>query len=57
LRSSLVNVPIHAGSRHPYNFVCWTIAFLPGFAALLRRARGRLRTEGIAWTSAPGAEP
>jgi hypothetical protein len=24
-----------AGPNYPYNFLCWTIAFLPGFAALL----------------------
>jgi hypothetical protein len=27
------------GPRYAYNFACWTIAFLPGFAALLVRAR------------------
>jgi hypothetical protein len=26
------------GPDYPYNFACWTIAFLPGFAALLLRA-------------------
>jgi hypothetical protein len=25
------------GPDYPYNFACWTIAFLPGFAALLLR--------------------
>jgi hypothetical protein len=25
------------GPDYPYNFVCWTVAFLPGFAALLVR--------------------
>jgi hypothetical protein len=27
------------GPDYPYNFACWTIAFLPGFAALLLRGR------------------
>jgi hypothetical protein len=26
-----------AGPDYPYNFACWTIAYLPGFAALLLR--------------------
>jgi hypothetical protein len=25
------------GPDYPYNFACWTIAFLPGFLALLLR--------------------
>ena len=29
------------GPRYAYNFVCWTFAFLPGFAALLAGVRGR----------------
>jgi len=32
--------PAPGGPRYAYHFLCWTIAFLPGFAALLlRRAR------------------
>jgi hypothetical protein len=27
------------GPRYAYNFACWTLAFLPGFLALLLRAR------------------
>jgi len=29
------------GPNYPYNFVCWTLAFLPGFAALLVGGPGR----------------
>ena len=35
--------PAPGGPNYAYNFLCWTIAFLPGFAALLvtgRSARG-----------------
>jgi hypothetical protein len=36
--------PAPGGPSYPYHFLCWTIAFLPGFAALLlppRAAAGR----------------
>jgi hypothetical protein len=31
--------PAPGGPRYAYNFACWTVAFLPGFLALLLRAR------------------
>jgi hypothetical protein len=31
--------PAPGGPDYPYHFLCWTIAFLPGFAALLLRDR------------------
>jgi putative intracellular protease/amidase len=31
--------PAPGGPRYAYNFLCWTVAFLPGFAALLLRGR------------------
>jgi hypothetical protein len=30
--------PAPGGPRYAYHFFCWTVAFLPGFAALLLRA-------------------
>ena len=30
--------PAPGGPRYAFHFLCWTIAFLPGFAALLARA-------------------
>ena len=34
--------PSPGGPNYPYNFLCWTVAFLPGFLALLgRKAGGR----------------
>jgi len=32
--------PSPGGPRYAWNFACWTLAFLPGFAALLVPARG-----------------
>ena len=38
--------PAPGGPRYAYNFLCWTLAFLPGFAALLLRGRnGRTSIE------------
>jgi len=31
--------PAPGGPRYAYNFACWTLAFLPGFLALLLRGR------------------
>jgi len=31
--------PSPGGPRYAYNFACWTLAFLPGFLALLLRGR------------------
>jgi len=31
--------PAPGGPRYAYNFLCWTLAFLPGFLALLLRGR------------------
>ena len=31
--------PAPGGPRYGYHFLCWTLAFLPGFAALLLRGR------------------
>jgi hypothetical protein len=39
--------PATAGPSYAWNFACWTIAFLPGFAALLVRPR-RAAARGVA---------
>jgi hypothetical protein len=37
--SGIWTSPAPGGPRYGYNFLCWTIAFLPGLAALLLRGR------------------
>jgi len=43
--SGIWSRPAPGGPRYAYNFVCWTLAFLPGFMALLARgSRARARS-------------
>lgn len=37
--------PAPGGPNYPYHFLCWTIAFLPGFAALLLGDRTPRRSD------------
>jgi hypothetical protein len=37
--------PTPGGPRYPYHLLCWTVAFLPGFVALLARRRDPARPQ------------
>jgi hypothetical protein len=53
--SGIWTKPAPGGPSYPYHFLCWTIAFLPGFGALLLGAAAAATPKGSAPPRGPAS--